>query len=114
MVCWEHWRGIEKSLRVGLTRVPAKGLALAHLDQLSPLHDGDAVGEVAHDGHGMRDEQIRQLKLPLELFKQVDDLRAHADVESGDGLVGDDERGRRISARAIPMRWRWPPLNSCG
>ena len=22
--------------------------------------------------------------------------------------------GRRASARAMPMRWRWPPLNSCG
>src|SRR2546430_270103 len=24
------------------------------------------------------------------------------------------KRGRTASARAIPMRWRWPPLNSCG
>ena len=23
-------------------------------------------------------------------------------------------RGSSISARAIPMRWRWPPENSCG
>ena len=23
-------------------------------------------------------------------------------------------RGSTASARAMPMRWRWPPLNSCG
>ena len=23
-------------------------------------------------------------------------------------------RGLRASARAMPMRWRWPPENSCG
>ena len=22
--------------------------------------------------------------------------------------------GSTASARAMPMRWRWPPLNSCG
>src|SRR2546421_4943828 len=39
----------------------------------------------------MRDEEIGEAEVALKLRQQVDDLRADADVEGGDGLVGDDE-----------------------
>ena len=52
--------------------------------------------------------------LALQAAEQVDDLRADTDIESGDGLVEDEKRGRRARARAILMRWRWPPENSWG
>ena len=47
--------------------------------------------------------------------QQVEDLRLDRDVERRHRLVGDDRAsGRSASARATPMRWRWPPENSCG
>ena len=50
-----------------------------------------------------------------QLLEQLQDLRLHRDVERGHRLVGDDEvAAPSASARAMPMRWRWPPENSCG
>ena len=47
--------------------------------------------------------------------EQVEDLRLDRDVERRDRLVGDDQlRASARCARATPMRWRWPPENSCG
>jgi len=60
------------------------------------------------------DEQIRQPHALLEVAQQIDDLRLDRDVERRDRFVGDDELGLTASARATPMRWRWPPENSCG
>ena len=57
---------------------------------------------------------MREAEPLLQVGEQVDDLRLDRDVERGDRLVGDDEVGSGASARAMPMRWRWPPENSCG
>ena len=38
----------------------------------------------------MRDEEVREVKLLLQVFEQVDDLRLNRYVERGDGLVADD------------------------
>jgi hypothetical protein len=46
--------------------------------------------------------------------QQVDDLRLHADVERETGSSQMISFGSTASARAMPMRWRWPPENSCG
>ena len=51
----------------------------------------------------------------LQVLHQVQHLRLHRDVERAHRLVGDHEaRAASTSARAIAMRWRWPPENSCG
>ena len=61
------------------------------------------------------DEQIGQAEPVLQVEQQVEDLRLHRDVERRDRLVGDDQRsGSSASARAMPMRWRWPPEKACG
>src|SRR5580692_3136417 len=39
----------------------------------------------------MRDKQVGQAEIPLQLCQQVDDLRAHAHIESGYGLIAHDE-----------------------
>ena len=41
----------------------------------------------------MRNEKIGQAEVALQLREQVDDLRAHADVERGNGFVGHNEFG---------------------
>ena len=56
-------------------------VAGGHLDDLAQVHHGDAVGDVAHDGEVVRDEQVGQAELVLEVLQQVDDLRLDRDVE---------------------------------
>jgi hypothetical protein len=50
----------------------------------------------------------------LQVVEQVDDLRLDRDVERRDRLVAEDSFGSSASARAMPIRCRWPPENSCG
>ena len=51
----------------------------------------------------------------LQLLQQVEHLGLDRDVQRRHRLVGDrSARGSSASARAMPMRWRWPPENSCG
>ena len=65
----------------------------ADLDDFSAAHYGDAVTQIAHHRHGVRDEEIGKAEVALEFFEQVHDLRADADVERGDRLVTDNEFG---------------------
>ena len=60
-------------------------------DDPAEIHDCDAIGDVPHDREVVRDEQIREVELLLQLLEQVDDLRLDRDVERGDRLVRDDE-----------------------
>ena len=46
---------------------------------------------MADDGKVVRDEEVGELELLLELLEQVDHLRLDRDVERRDRLVGDDE-----------------------
>ena len=55
------------------------------------LHDHDAVTERADDLEVVRDEEIAQAPLVLELAQQVDDLGLHRQVERRGRLVEQDE-----------------------
>ena len=59
------------------------------LHDLAEVHHGDAVGDVSDDREVVRDEEVREPELVLELDEQVDDLRLDRDVERGDRLVED-------------------------
>ena len=89
-------------------------VAVADLHDAPEVHHRDAVGDVPHHREVVRDEDVGQPEVALQVGEQVDDLRLDGDVERGDRLVADDERGSRASARAMLTRWRWPPENSCG
>ena len=65
----------------------------AGFDDAAVLHDGDAVTEIAHERHGVRDEETGEAVALLEVAQQVDDLRAYGDVECADGFVEDEELG---------------------
>jgi serine kinase of HPr protein (carbohydrate metabolism regulator) len=81
---------------------------------LAEVHDGDAVGDVPHHRQVVGHEDVGEPELVLDVLQQVDDLRLDRDVERGHRLVADDELRPQRTARAIPMRWRWPPENSLG
>ena len=49
-------------------------LRIGKLDHVAQIHDADAVGNVLDDRQVMRDEQIGQVALLLQISEQVDDL----------------------------------------
>ena len=86
----------------------------AELDDLAEVHHRDPVRDVPDDGEVVRDEQVRRVELVLQLLEQVDDL-AWIDTSSAEtGSSSTSSSGLSASARAMPMRCRWPPENSCG
>ncbi len=69
--------GGEKGLRVGvLWRAQHFGYAAA-FDDTAEVHHGDLVCEVFDHGEIVRDEEIRQIKLFLQVTKQIEYLRLH-------------------------------------
>ena len=71
---------------------PRKQLLLAgDLDDASQVHDGHPMPDVFDNAEVVADEEVGELQVILEVHHQVQDLGLHGDVESGDGLVGDDQ-----------------------
>ena len=58
---------------------------------VAAVHHDDAVGQVGHDPHVVRDEHDRGTELVATGAEQLEDLGLHGDVERCRGLVGDDE-----------------------
>src|SRR5262249_32809619 len=81
----------EQGRRVWVPRRPEQVVRRTDLAQLAEIHHRDEVAHVLHDGKIMRDEDHRQAVARLQLVEEVDDLRLHRDIKSGDGLVADDE-----------------------
>ena len=65
----------------------------AGFDDLSALHDADAVGIAADDLQIMGDQQQGEAALGLEARQKLQDLRLDGDIERGGRLVGDQQRG---------------------
>ena len=83
-------RGDER-VGVRVQREVEELLRRRHLDDVALIDNGDAVGDEADDGEVMRDEEIGRAALGLELFQQIQHLRAAGDVQRGDGFVRNDE-----------------------
>src|SRR5574337_1125665 len=89
----------EESFRVRVERLRVERLAIGDLHDLPEVHDGHPVGDVTDDGQIVRDEEVGQVVLRLEVLQEVDDLRLDRDVQCRDRLVADDE-GRLHGERA--------------
>ena len=81
----------EQRLRVRVVRAVEDDVGRAELLQAAEVEDGDAVGDVAHDAEVVRDEEVRDPLLGLQLDEQVEDRGLHRHVERGGRLVADDE-----------------------
>ncbi len=60
-------------------------------DDLAEVHDRNAVTDLTDDTKIVRDEQQRQPQLLLQVLEKVQDLTLDGDVQTGHGLVGDQE-----------------------
>ncbi|EAQ14544.1 hypothetical protein RB2654_17781 [Rhodobacterales bacterium HTCC2654] len=70
-------------------------MCFARLDDLARLHHHHPVGDRAHDGQVMGDEDIGQPMLGLKPRDEVEDLGADRHVERRDRLVQHDQFGAR-------------------
>src|SRR5712691_11769394 len=86
-----HRDGGEQGARVrmGTTLEHLQGLSEFH--DFSKVHDRDVIREVAHEGQVVRDEEVREPEVALEILEEVHDLRLHRDVKGGCRLVEDEE-----------------------
>ena len=66
-------------------------LARTDLDDPPQIHHRDAVADMADHREIMRDEQIGEPELVLQVFEQVDHLRLDRDVERRNRLVEDQQ-----------------------
>src|SRR4051794_31874184 len=65
-------RGIEQCLRIGMLRRGIKLVAIGKLDHAAEIHHGYAIGDVAHNGEIVRDEEVREAEPILQVFQQID------------------------------------------
>ena len=77
----------QQRLRVGVQRVGEEFGLVGDLDDAPEIHHRDAVADVLDDREVVRDEQIGEAVLALQVDQQVDDLRLDRDVERRDRLV---------------------------
>ena len=82
------------------------------LDNAPKVHHCHPGCDMPNHGEIMSNKQVSNTEARLQIHQEIDDLRLDRHVECGDGLVANDGSGSTASARAIPMRWSWPP-ESC-
>ena len=84
------------------------------LDDPAEVHHRDPVGDVADDCEVVGDEDICQVELRFSSTRRFStcDWIETSSAETGSSAT--TSFGRSTSARARPMRCRWPPLNWCG
>ena len=77
--------------RVRMSGVAVQSGRRGNLDDLAQVHHRDAVADVLDHAQVVRDEEVGELELVLQVEEQVEDLRLDRHVERGDRLVGNDE-----------------------
>ncbi len=90
-----------------MKRVDIEAVGRGDFDDLAEVHHRDPVRDVADDGEIVRDEEVGQPELALELLHEVDDLRLDGDVERRDRLVADEklrvQRERSCNTDALSL-----------
>ena len=61
--------GRQQRLRVRMVRLAVERLPVRNLDHLTQIHNGNAIGDVLHDGQVVGDKQICGTELVLELLQ---------------------------------------------
>ena len=101
-----RYRG-QQSLSVRMQRIRKHLFSISLLDYLAQVHDRDAIGDMFDHRQVVRDEQVREVVLPLKLAEEVEYLRLDRDIQCRHSLVADDEFGleskRSRYAYALPL-----------
>lgn len=65
-----HGNSGQQRLRVRMMGLGVERLPVGKLDHLTQVHNGNAIGDVLHNGQVVSDEQIRGAKLVLSSFSR--------------------------------------------
>ena len=74
-------------------RAPEERGRRSSLDGAAEIHNGDLVADMTHDPQVVGDEQVGEPAFRLNVFQQIDHLGLDRNVERGDRLICDDQRG---------------------
>ena len=83
----------EQRLRIRMDRVAEQHAARRQFDDAAGAHDRDAVRDVIDNRQIVRDEQVGQPQLFLQIHQQIQNLCLDRDIERRDRLVADDQLG---------------------
>lgn len=89
----DGWRSSEKALRIGMLRREKDVLCGTLFNDAPSVHDGDAMGDLGDHTEVVSNKQEGQFHFAAELVEQFEDLFLNGDIESGGGLVGDEQFG---------------------
>ena len=92
--------GRQQRLRVGVPGVAVQLVGRSRFDDASQIHHADGVGNMSHDRQIVRDEDVRQAELLLQVAQQVDHLGLDRNIQGRDRLVAENHlRPHRQSPR---------------
>ena len=83
----------QQRVGVRVDGIAEQHFARRHLDDLAGAHHHDPVGDIVHHREVVRDEQIGDFELLLQILQQVEDLGLDRDIQRRDRLVADQELG---------------------
>ena len=86
---WQRRR--KQRVRVQVHRVVEDALRVAHLLHYAEIHHRHAVAHIAHRREVVRDHDVRQPVLLLQVHEQVHYLRANGHIQRGHRLVERDD-----------------------
>ena len=97
----------DQRLRVGMRGRGEDLRGGACFDDAAALHDGDARGELRDHGQAVRNQQVGEREIALQILQQLQNLRADGNIERGNRLVGHHQaRAQHQGARdadALPL-----------
>lgn len=109
-----HRYGGDEFFGVGVPGVAEDFVGGPHFHNFSLLHDGGAVGNIAHHCQVVGDEEIGKVEFSRRSMRM---FSTWACTDTSRAEVGSSRMrisGLVMRARAMEMRWRWPPENSWG
>ena len=81
----------QQRLRVRVARRGEQGRLVGNLDDAPEVHHRHPRGDVLDHRQVVRDEQVRQAELALQVLQQVEHLSLHRHVQRRHRFVADDE-----------------------
>ena len=105
-----HRHRRQQCLGVGMAWRTQHDRGRSGLDEAPEIHHAHVSRDLAHHREVVRDEDIAECELALQVGKQIEDLRLNRHIERRDRLVADDhprsggERAGNRQALALPAR----------
>src|SRR5688572_21417439 len=73
--------------------IPINRIALGNFHDFAQIHDGYPVADMLDHPQVMRDKQVGQMHLLLQLLQEIDDLRLNRNVQRRYRFIADDKLG---------------------